>query len=267
MYGSVFSLLAVRLGELPAIAVDAELIAPLVAQATPTTTINRPILRIGSQGEAVSELQATLKLLGYYTNVVDGVYRESTAIAVTRFQQASGLSPDGITGPATWQRLFPSTASTRTAASTTSSNRATTPSAETPRPTSSSNPASSFPVPSAIQTATSSSRVSSTPSVVTVEGTSAKRPTRSLSTTTVTNPSTVVNPQFTTVALPILKSGMRGPAVAQLQARLRTLGFFRGTVDGVFGPATQAAVKAAQQRFNLLPDGIVGSATWSGLLR
>jgi peptidoglycan hydrolase-like protein with peptidoglycan-binding domain len=52
-----------------------------------------------------------------------------------------------------------------------------------------------------------------------------------------------------------------------LQERLRTLGFFSGTVDGVFGEATQAAVKSAQRNFNLEPDGIVGSATWSALLR
>jgi peptidoglycan hydrolase-like protein with peptidoglycan-binding domain len=60
---------------------------------------------------------------------------------------------------------------------------------------------------------------------------------------------------------------MRGSAIAQLQERLRSLGFFSGSIDGVFGEATQAAVKAAQQKFNLQPDGIVGSATWSALLR
>jgi peptidoglycan hydrolase-like protein with peptidoglycan-binding domain len=60
---------------------------------------------------------------------------------------------------------------------------------------------------------------------------------------------------------------MRGPAVAQLQERLKVLGFLNASSDGVFGLATQAAVKAAQQRFNLTPDGVVGPATWSALLR
>jgi peptidoglycan hydrolase-like protein with peptidoglycan-binding domain len=60
---------------------------------------------------------------------------------------------------------------------------------------------------------------------------------------------------------------MQGPAVRQLQERLKALGFLQGSVDGVFGAATQAAVKAAQQNFQLEPDGIVGSATWSALLR
>lgn len=263
----VLSLLVMSLVELPVAASYANPVAQAVAQAMPSVVANRPVLKTGSQGAEVSELQAALKLLGYYPGTVDGFYNESTAIAVTRFQQASGLSPDGVTGPATWQRLFPSPTSTRTATSTASTNLSTVPSAATPRPTSSNYPASSFPVPSAIQTTTNNSGVSvnSAPPVQPVQSSSPTRPTRSLTTTTVTNPT--VTPQFTTVALPVLKPGMQGSAIAQLQGRLRTLGFYRGRVDGVFGPATQAAVKAAQQSFKLAPDGIVGSATWSALLR
>jgi peptidoglycan hydrolase-like protein with peptidoglycan-binding domain len=250
---SAFSLLAISLGELPAVAVDAELVAQTVAQATPTMTVNRPILRIGSQGEAVSELQATLKLLGYYTEPVDGFYRESTAIAVSQFQQASGLKADGITGPATWERLFPNL-----------------PSAQTLPPTSSSNPASSFPVPSSLQTTNSGSRVSINPTapneLARSSSASRQRQPNPITTTTANSP-TAVNLQPTAVALPILRKGMRGSAVSQLQERLKSLGFFRGLVDGVFGAQTQASVKAAQQRFQLQPDGIVGSATWSALLR
>jgi peptidoglycan hydrolase-like protein with peptidoglycan-binding domain len=251
IHWSAFSLMVIPLGELPAIAVDGELTAPVVAQAVSTTRINRPTLKLGSKGEAVSELQAALKLLGYYTDVVDGVYRDSTAIAVTRFQQASGLKADGIAGPATWQRLFPSL-----------------PSTETLPPTSSSNPASSFPVPSSLQTPNSSSGVSINPTAPQVSvrpnSTSNIQP---VNPTTTTNFPSPTNLQPTAVTLPILRKGMRGPAVAQLQERLRTLGVFTGAVDGVFGPKTHAAVQAVQQRFNLQADGIVGSATWSALLR
>jgi peptidoglycan hydrolase-like protein with peptidoglycan-binding domain len=58
---------------------------------------------------------------------------------------------------------------------------------------------------------------------------------------------------------------MRGPAVARLQQRLRAIGIFKGEVDGVFGAETQRAVQAAQQRFQLNADGIVGPATWTAL--
>lgn len=78
-----------------------------IAQVNPGNSINRPILKVGSQGERVSELQAALKLLGFYSGAVDGTYSENTASAVTRFKQAAGLNPDGIVDASTWQRLFP----------------------------------------------------------------------------------------------------------------------------------------------------------------
>ncbi len=77
--------------------------------ASTTDVIDRPTLKSGSKGTEVSELQATLKLLGYYDGTVDGVFGESTVTAVSSFQQAAGLSSDGIVGPATWNRLFPPT--------------------------------------------------------------------------------------------------------------------------------------------------------------
>ncbi|HEY9605986.1 MAG TPA: peptidoglycan-binding domain-containing protein [Allocoleopsis sp.] len=224
---SILCGLALNVGNLSVAAIATDRIPYTLAQAVSPVPIDRPLLKIGSQGAAVSELQAALKLLGYYTGSVDGFYQQSTAIAVSQFQQAAGLNPDGIAGPATWIRLFPTPPSARTS----------------PSPTSSDSPASSFPVP----TIATSDRNNPMP--------------------TASNSSTAANLQPTSVALPILKSGMRGPAVAQLQARLKALGFLNGSSDGVFGAATQAAVKAAQQRFNLTPDGIVGSATWSALLR
>ena len=56
-----------------------------------------------------------------------------------------------------------------------------------------------------------------------------------------------------------LKRGSEGPRVAQVQ---RWLGI---GADGIFGPATEAAVKRFQRRRGLTADGIVGPATWSAL--
>jgi peptidoglycan hydrolase-like protein with peptidoglycan-binding domain len=80
---------------------------PEIAQVVVGGSVNRPTLKLGSQGERVSELQGALKLLGYYTGAVDGNFNETTANAVSQFKQAAGLPSDGIVDANTWQRLFP----------------------------------------------------------------------------------------------------------------------------------------------------------------
>ncbi|WP_121967883.1 peptidoglycan-binding protein [Leptolyngbya sp. BC1307] len=76
-------------------------IDPLIAQPA------YPILSAGSTDESVSYLQATLKLLGFYSGSVDGTYSQSTQEAVARFQTAAGIAADGIVGPSTWGKLLP----------------------------------------------------------------------------------------------------------------------------------------------------------------
>ncbi len=60
----------------------------------------------------------------------------------------------------------------------------------------------------------------------------------------------------------MLKRGSTGSEVESLQKRLRELGF---DADGVFGPATHAAVVAYQTSRGLLPDGLVGPQTQAAL--
>lgn len=62
-----------------------------------------------------------------------------------------------------------------------------------------------------------------------------------------------------------VREGSTGPDVTMLQERLKTLGFPPGAADGVFGPATEAAVMAFQTSEGLLADGIVGNRTWTAL--
>jgi spore germination protein len=63
----------------------------------------------------------------------------------------------------------------------------------------------------------------------------------------------------------ILKQGMRGPDVAEVQRRLRTWGYNPGPIDGIFGPKTLNAVIQFQTARRLKPDGIVGPITYSEL--
>lgn len=77
----------------------------LVAQSPSPTTANPTFLRRGSKGQDVVELQAKLKQLGYYNGATDGVYGESTELAVSNFQKAASLEASGIAGPTTQDSL------------------------------------------------------------------------------------------------------------------------------------------------------------------
>ena len=55
-----------------------------------------------------------------------------------------------------------------------------------------------------------------------------------------------------------------GQPVKDLQTALNRHGA-KLTVDGIFGPLTEAAVKIFQKVRGLVPDGIVGPVTWSKL--
>ncbi|NJO52854.1 MAG: cell wall-binding protein, partial [Leptolyngbyaceae cyanobacterium RM2_2_4] len=62
-----------------------------------------------------------------------------------------------------------------------------------------------------------------------------------------------------------LQLGDSGDAVSQLQIRLAELGYYQGSISGIFGPATETAVIQFQQDNRLVADGIVGTATQSAL--
>jgi len=69
------------------------------------------VLRVGDSGEAVSALQSRLTQLGFYTyGRATGYYGSVTQSAVKAFQQMSGLSADGVAGPATRIKAFASNA-------------------------------------------------------------------------------------------------------------------------------------------------------------
>jgi lipoprotein-anchoring transpeptidase ErfK/SrfK len=60
---------------------------------------------------------------------------------------------------------------------------------------------------------------------------------------------------------PVMEVGDRGPRVAALQRRLRSLGYWVGSVDGIYGNLTQQAMFAFQKAQRLSPDGVYGPNT------
>src|SRR5665647_729887 len=64
-----------------------------------------PLVRAGDQGHPVPTLQYLLRARGH-SAAVDGIFGPLTDAAVRAFQQAKGLSVDGIVGPHTWGALI-----------------------------------------------------------------------------------------------------------------------------------------------------------------
>ena len=62
-----------------------------------------------------------------------------------------------------------------------------------------------------------------------------------------------------------LRYGSRGDKVKQLQQKLKRWGYYTGSIDGIFGSGTQAAVKNFQKKNGLTADGIVGPKTAAAL--
>jgi peptidoglycan hydrolase-like protein with peptidoglycan-binding domain len=133
-----------------------------------------PTLKKGATGEAVRELQIALQETGNNPGAIDGVFGAHTEAAVKAFQQARGITVDGIVGPITWRNID----------------------------------------------------------------------------------------EFAEFDEPVLREGSTGLPVRRAQSRLSAAGFDTGGVDGVFGPRTEAGVRALQQATGIVVDGIVGPQTW-----
>lgn len=64
-------------------------------------------------------------------------------------------------------------------------------------------------------------------------------------------------------AFALSKIGSRGTEVTNIQSRLKNWGYYKYTVDGIYGWRTANAVKEFQRKNGLTADGIAGPATLS----
>ncbi len=65
------------------------------------------VLRMGTAGSDVMEVQALLEKLGYDPGPVDGRFGLRMKTAVVAFQRDAGLMPDGVIGANTWRAMEP----------------------------------------------------------------------------------------------------------------------------------------------------------------
>ncbi len=82
-------------------------VARLVAAGIrPNDAVHYPVLRRGSEGDAVETLQVRLRLQGFPLTL-DGDFGAATELAVKTFQKLADLVDDGVVGPKTWAVLIP----------------------------------------------------------------------------------------------------------------------------------------------------------------
>lgn len=189
------------------------------------------MLKKGSTGTRVADLQARLLELGYYDGAVDGDFGAMTEKAFKLFQKQVGLYEDGIAGNDA-EYLFaddaPAYVPAETSAAITEDVR------------------------------TSTKRIVDLAETGTADDS-----------VTEDADQTEEAVYLTEAAEPEVKSyanGDSGDTVVTIQERLITLGYLDGVADGIFGNKTEAAVKQFQSLNTLDQTGVVDTATYDALL-
>ena len=259
--------------------------------ATSTTTVTTT-LREGSSGNDVLTLQQKLKDLGYYTGELTGNYGSLTKEAVRLYQRANDLGSDGIAGPKTLSKLFAqgTTDTTGSTGGTTGTTGSTGDSAAQTNLTL--REGDSGAQVTALQQklkdlgyytgSVTGNYGSLTKEAVrlyqrandlgsdgiagpkTLSKLNATPSTGAGSTTGTTTGGTTgsgVTDESNKVTNQVLRYGDRGDVVRNLQQRLKDLGYLAGSADGVFGQATETALRSFQTSNGLDADGIAGSKT------
>lgn len=67
------------------------------------------------------------------------------------------------------------------------------------------------------------------------------------------------------IVLGLSKYGSRGSEVTQIQTKLKRWGYYKGSVDGIYGTQTLNAVKLFQRKNGLVVDGIAGTKTLNAM--
>ncbi|MBD0363423.1 MAG: peptidoglycan-binding protein [Coleofasciculus sp. C3-bin4] len=201
------------------------------------------LVQEGSSGAEVTSLQQRLQQLGYFKANITGFFGSVTKEAVIQFQQAKGLTPDGIVGTNTEAALGEQPKSS-------------------PQPVSESSNGilqlgDRGSQVSVLQESLAAAGFSGGASGIFDEATQdAVRRFQQAKGLIVDG---IVGSQ-TRAALPAI--GGSNPASATgngtsrlniqaLQRRLQEQGFYRGLIDGIWGPQTQAAVEAAQRAYKV----------------
>lgn len=218
---------------------------------------NLIILKMGSSGESVIELQTNLTNLGYSTHGIDGIFGSNTYSAVIAFQSSHGCSVDGTVGPQTKSAI--ANAVNANAASSSYLRRGSTGSAV-----------------AALQRNLTSLGyntygIDGDFGNNTYNALTAFQKDHGLNADGIAGPltqnaiSAALNAANKGSSSNCLQMGSTGDAVSKLQANLTSLGYNTYGIDGDFGNNTYNAVRAFQNSHGLSVDGIAGPNTLSAI--
>ena len=205
-------------------------------------------------GSSVRALQTKLKELGYYTGTVDGDYGDGTTAAVVAFQNANGLTADGIAGKATLNLLYGGSGGGSSGGGTNPDVYAVT-ATTNGYTTIASNSGSSKANITALQSSLSSNGYYSGTldgdyGSVTVNAVKAFQEAKGLRVTGTAGPSTqrlLYGGTSASGSYSKLEKGSTGTAVKNLQYTLYEMKYYDGNITGTYDEATYNAVLIFQQ--------------------
>lgn len=254
-------------------------------------TWNGTTLRVGSSGSAVEQLQYWLNVLAqYYSAIpsvtVDGVFGAGTEAAVRAFQRRFGLTVDGVVGQTTWNAIYAQYSSIQSDNGTPNAYPGT-PLREGDR--GANVKLAQFWLKIARTTYSSLSNLTvdgifgagTTTAVrrfqtyfgLTSDGVIGRTTWNKLHEVYTGVANKLLSPSLRPGDFPgTLRRGSSGTAVRELQYYLYIMSAYESSIptvsiDGQFGAATEAAVRAFQRFAGLTVDGVVGRTTWNALYR
>ena len=239
-----------------------------------TSSPTDSVLKIGDSGDEVKNIQQALINLGYLNGTADGIFGEGTESALKNFQSAQGLNPDGICGVQT-KNLLHGISSGSVKNSATSNN---------------------LNISGVLKFGDSGNSVKELQDMLIglgymtepadgVFGSGTEVALKNFQMSQGLNPDGVCgeetfkllnNPKATTSPnIPttgeyaeigsVIKPGMQGPGVEDVQNKLSELGFYNGAVDGICGEGTVNAIRRFQQSRGMTADGICGLLTYAAM--
>lgn len=207
-------------------------------------------LKHGSTGQAVVDLQAKLKSLGYYNAAIDGKYDDGTWVAVWQFQRDKGLTADGIAGAKTLAAL----GLTGATGSITATNL-----------TYGSNGSDVIKLQNALKAkGYYGGNVDGVYGYSTWLAVWNFQKDKGVNASGIADANTLSLLGFSGMYSKV-PYGSKGSVVVAIQTKLKALGYYGGNIDGEYGYSTWLAVWNYQRDKGLTADGIAGAQTMSSL--